>query len=1117
MHRPDWDGKNNLKKTSSILEVQMFRTLFMMSLAILLTTAVPAAVEGRFMTYPDIHGDRLVFSYEGDLWTVNVENGTAVRITSHPKTEARPRFSPDGQWIAFTGEYDAGANVYLIPATGGAPARLTYRPGAQVIGWMPDGKNVVFRASWDTTFRSISKLYHVSTKGDMPQKLPVPRGVLCSFSPDGKRMVYNRRGREEYYWKGYKGGLYQDIWMANLETKQFTPITKYVGKNAYPMWIGDGMYFVSDRGKNGISNIYRTDFSTGKIQQITHYTDFDVQMPSTDGRRIVYLQAGFLNILDTENHQLRKVTVRIPTDQWRLAHRTINPKKYIQSMALSNDGEWAVFEARGDIFLVPSDDILETRNLTRSPGTRERYPQLSPDGRKVAFFSDRSGEYELYMMDIETQENNWLPLTSGLKTTVYHLEWSPDGKKILFGTKDLAIYYVEVDSKKRIKVDESRQLKNDQFTWEVSDYGWSPDSRWITYSQVEYNRNSRIYLYNLDEGKRTALTEGFYDSLNPSFDANGDYLYFLSYRNFDVQLDMFEDNHIITNPVRIMVVQLRAGESYPFEKKPKKGEKKPEKKNAEAKKQEEKGKLFRIDLKGIRDRIFPTPVACGNYFRLKAGKGKITWASTDGFSEDELEQIFTAKDSSRWTLHIFDLASEEESKVKSLITDWRLSANGEQMIVKQNQSYYLTGVNQVFSAKSLKNKLNLNNLAYTVEPRMEWEQIFNDTWRWYRDFFYDPAMHGRDWTAMGDKFRQWIPQLTSRNQLNWMLRQLVGELCVSHTYVFGGDMDPRCDIQNSVFTGLLGADFEADPSGYYRFKTIYGPTEYNRRLTAPLVKPDFPLKEGDYLIAVNGRPVRPPENINRRLQVTRDQKIELTVNSKPDPEGAISYKVTPIQSERNLRYERWIANNVRKVLDATDGQVGYLHLTAMGEGNIGQFDKYWRAFRYKKGLIIDVRGNRGGWTEYFMIDKLERRQIGYNCLRFMDPFPYPQGAGTAKYVVVSNEYNGSDGELFIDHFKARKLGTVVGVPSWGGLVGIINLEKTMDGGGVFQSNNAFYGREGKWFVENHGADPDILVENDPASILAGKDNQLETAIEETLKKIKEIPLTFPPRPAYPKK
>ena len=409
-------------------------------------------------------------------------------------------------------------------------------------------------------------------------------------------------------------------------------------------------------------------------------------------------------------------------------------------------------------------------------------------------------------------------------------------------------------------------------------------------------------------------------------------------------------------------------------------------------------------------------------------------------------------------------------------------------------------------------------LAYTVDNQLEWNQIFSDTWRWYRDFFYDPGMHGRDWKKMGDFYRAYIPALSSRDELNWVLSQMVGELCVSHTYIGGGDTGPVSSPTTPLFTGWLGADLSPDPKvGYYRFTRIYGPTEYNLDLTAPLSRPDIKIQEGYYLIAINGTEVKPPADYHRLLQIAPGQKITVTVNAAPSARGATTYEVVPIRYDASLRYFRWLTDNIHYVLKASNGRVGYMHINAMGAGGIGEFDKFWRAFRYKEGLIIDVRRNSGGWTEYFMIDKLERKMAAYNVLNSMVPFRYPGSASSAHYVAISNEQNGSDGEAFIEHFKARKLGTVVGMPSWGGLVGVLNGQTTIDNGTVQQSNNAFFGAEGKWLVENHGADPDVFLDNDPASRMAGKDLQLEKALEVVLKKIADEPFTFPAQPPYPKK
>ncbi len=1056
-----------------------------------------AGVPGRFMQYPDISGNVIVFSWERDLWSVPASGGVATRLTTHPGTETAPKLSPDGKQIAFQGQYDGAAAVYVVPVTGGVPKRVTFMgAGTQTIGWTPDGRKIVFRSSHENTFRPIAKLYTVTPDGGLPEQMPMERGILCSYSPDGTKLVYNRRGNEEYYWKRYKGGQYTDIWLYDFKANSFAALTDYVGKNAYPMWIGNRMYFVSDRSRSGIANLYTYDFATKKVEQVTDFTDFDVQMPETDGTSIIFLQAGWMHVLDTATNKVHKVAVEMPSDRWELADRTVNPRDYIHAMTISNDGRTAVFEARGDIYAVATDDSRPPRNLTNTPGTRERLPQVSPDGTRVAFYSDKTGDYQIYTLSL-TGEGPWDQLTTTLDRYAYHLEWSPDGSKILFGNKDFSLFYLDVASKKLTKFASSNQMKNDEFFWEVSDYSWSPDGRWVAYSFVEFNRNNKVFLYSIDQARNIPITDGFYDSLNPTFDAGGDYLYFLSYRDFTARMDIFEDDHVIGHPVQVMVVQLKAGQAPPFDKAAQKPDAGP----------------FRIDLPGIERRVFPLPVESGNYFFLKAGKGNVSFASTDGFGESEYETVFTPGGEDKWTLNLFDMGTRTLTVSESTVSDWKLSLNREQMIAKKGNAYF-TGAVAKLSPKNLGTKLNLDQMAYHVSPVAEWTQIFNDTWRWYRDFFYDANMHGHDWKKMGDKFKAVIPELNNRADLNWLLSQMVGELSVSHTYVSGGDFAPAQVPPNPVFTGLLGADLKADASGYPRLARILGATAYNSDLTAPLARPDVDAKEGDFLIAIDGHDLK-GDNPFRYLQVTRGQRVAVTVNSTPSAEGAKTYDIEPLRSESDLRYNRWIADNIQAVQKASNGDLGYMHITAMSSNNTGQFDKYWRAFRDRKGIIIDVRGNGGGWTEYFIIDKLERRMTAQNVLRGMVPFRYPGSVTTGPIAVLTNEYNGSDGEAFIEHVKARKLGTVIGVPSWGGLVGILNGQTTIDNGTIQQSNNAFYNAEGKWLIENHGGDPDILLENDPASASAGRDLQLDKAIDVLLKQIKDNPFTWPAVPKYP--
>jgi tricorn protease len=881
------------------------------------------------------------------------------------------------------------------------------------------------------------------------------------------------------------------------------------------------MYFVSDRGAGGIANLFVQDLETKVVTQVTRHEKYDVMMPETDGERIVYMQDGYLQQLDVKNGATIKIPVSLPSDRWRVRNRWLNPKDYIHAMDIGNDGKNALLEARGDLFLLPVK-AGQTRNLTQTPGSREIYPRLSPDGQWLSFFSDRSGEYQLYKE--KTSGGEWLPLTSALDRAVYRQSWSPDGKKILFGNKDMALYWLDVEKKELTPIDAVAQLKNDEFTWEIDDYSWSPDSLWVCYTMVAYNRNSQVFLYSLEQKKKFTVTDDFYNNLNPCFDANGDYLYYLSSRNFDVTMDFYEDNHVIANPFRVLAVQLQGGQKPPFaEAETDKTEPLKEKTAADKKSLPAQIQRIKIDLDGLAMRTYALPVPAGNYAFLRAGRGQVLWCSVPVFTEDEYEEVFKPRGDSKWQLHSFDMKDKKETLLDDKISDYALSLNGEQVLVAREKDYFAGKLDDLLAAKELDDKkisrLKLNNMLYFLDTLAEWNQIFSDTWRWYRDFFYDKNMHGQDWRDVGDRYRAMIANISSRAGLNWLMSQMVGELCVGHAYIGGGDMGPLALPETPVYTGRLGADLAYDAAvGFFRFEKIYGPSEYDLELKSPLLRPDIQVKEGDYLIAINGRTLQKNDDYWKYLQVTAGQKLSLTVNSVPALQNARTYEVEPVRSDRSLRYNRWLTDNIRKVLKATNNRVGYMHINDMSSNGIGEFDKFWRAFRNLEGIIIDVRRNSGGWTEYFLIDKLERQQVGFNVLRDMKPFRYPGSVGPQCYVAVSNEDNGSDGEAFIQHFQARQLGPVVGVPSWGGLVGIVNAQPTVDNGSVNQPNNAFYGKEGRWWVENKGSIPDILIDNDPASVMAGRDPQLDKAIATVLAAIKQNDKNkFPPQPAYPDK
>ena len=1081
--------------------------------------AIAAAGEARFMSYPDVRGDRIVFAWEADLYTVGIEGGTAVRLTSHPGGELAPKFSPDGKWIAYSTANNNVLDVWIMPAEGGTPTRLTWPPlGGQVVAWTPDSRHVVFRSRFGVPPAARDqKLYQVALDASMPTPLPLDRGQSASFSPDGSKLLYVRKGNEDYYWKRYKGGQYADIWSYDFASKAVKPVTSYVGRNAYPMWVGQAMFFNSDRSPDGITNLWAQDLATGSARQVTSYPDFDVQSPSSDGKRIVYVQGGHLYVLDAAAGTPRKVPVVIPSDDWRLQDRWINPSEYLHFVDVAGDGKAVVVGARGDVFhLALADKETLPRNLTRTPGVREDTPRLSPDGKRVAYFSDATGEYQLCVRDVATGETT--QVTTDLDRKVYHPRWSPDGKKILFGDKDYALHVVDLATKKRTKIDESHYLDNDEFTWEVSDYAWSPDSRWVAYSLPRENRNNAIHLYDTVEGRKVPLTDDFYENLNPRFDADGGYLYFLSYRNYQIGMDPFEDDHIVANPARVMVAQLRKGEKPPFVKRPATEVLAEGAADDKAEKKEDPAR-FRVDVEGIASRVYALPVDPGNDFHLLAGKGFVAWSSVPLFTEDEYEEIYRPGGETKWTFHLFSMKDQKEVTLEEKIAEAQVSVNGEELVLRKEKGVYVTSVAKAYDSRKSGTEVDLSGLTYLVAPREEWRQIFADTWRWYRDFFYDKGMHGRDWRATRAKYAPWVEEIRTRQQLNWLLSEMVGELSVSHTYIGGGDMAPApTPAAPAVSPGLLGADLVADDAaGLYRFARVYGPTPYFTEVETPLGRPDVDVKEGDFLLAINGQAVRPPENYFRFLQVGKSDEVTLTVGRGPKDPAPRTYRVKPAKADRDARYARWVTDNVEKVARLSNGEVGYMHVTAMGGPGVMQFDKFWRAFRYKKGLVIDVRGNGGGWTEYFMIDKLERKQVAYNVLSGMEPYRYPNPASRAHFVLVSNEDNGSDGEAFVEHFKARQLGTVIGVPSWGGLVGIVNGQRTIDNGTVQQSNNAFYGKDGKWLVENHGAVPDILQDNDPASVMAGQDLQLEKAVGVALQKIKDQPWEFPPVPAYPRR
>ncbi len=1052
------------------------------------------ALEGRLMRYPDVHNNQIVFTYEDDLWLVSSRGGTAVRITSHPGTEQYAKFSPDGKWIAFTGEYDGERDVYVIPASGGEPRRLTYHPADdEVVEWKPDGKAILFRSKRDLETRG----YLVSIDGSFPKILPVDRLRYGSFSPDGSQIAYNRNDSDRMNWKGYKGGRQQDIWIANLKDSLFQKITTYGGYDNFPMWYEDTIFFNSDR-EDGRMNLFAHSLIDHQTKRKTLHTEWDVEFPSLGPNQIVYGCEGYLWVYMILSGETEKIPIDIPSDRWLTRETYIDPSEYIQDITLSQTGEIALAQARGDIYLLKED---ETLNISQTSYTREIVPTLSPDSLRIAFFSDKTGEYELYITKPE-EKKSWIQLTDGLKTTPYHLLWSPDSKKLLFGDKDYRLYWLDIEKKDLTEIDRALYQKDNEIYWEISEYDWSPDSKWIVYSKCEKNMNSSIFLYSLESEQITRVTNDRYDDVSPSFDKNGERFYFLSLRNFEPMLDPFMDNNINENMSMIFYVQLQSGMAFPLS-----GD------------DEEPNGQKSIDLQGLTDRIFPVPVRSGTYKRLIGSQNGFFYLAKEHFGFPTDREFYYPKLVTSYSLHKYDMERKREYDMIHGIGYYNISGDGSKIAYF---SSVITGLIDAVGEHFVgEGSLDWHGIRQKINIFQEYTQIFQDVWRQIRDFFYDPQLHGKDWLAIRKKYEPLIPYVGNRSDLNDLLGQMIGELTASHEYILHrGDNSRRAEDRQQIRTGLLGADLEPEmQSGRYRFTHIIRGINWNRNLNNPLEASDIKINEGDYLLSIDQVQMTTEENYFKYLIDKEGEEISITVNSKPDTTSARTYTIETMSltKEMELRQHEWVENNYKKVRDKTDGKVGYIHLSDMDEEGLQEFEQGFRAERFREGLIIDVRKNRGGFVSWFLIDKLERKISNLTQTRDFNPIAYPHGVRTGPTVFICDETTSSDGEIFIHQIQANSLGYVIGTDTWGGLIGYINIIPTVDDGMVTQSNVGFADLDGNWIIENEGAHPDIMVENNPGDILSGRDPQLESGIEWILEDLEKYPPTEIKSPPFPER
>ncbi len=1071
-----------------------------------------ALEEARVLRFPAIYKDQVVFTYAGDLYTVPVTGGIARKLTSHVGYECFARFSPDGKLIAFTGEYDGNREVYIIPSEGGIPKRLTYTPVLSrddisdrmgpnniVMGWTPDGERIVFRSRMREWNDFNGQLYTVSKNGGLPEQLPLPRGGFCSFSPDGKKLAYNRIFREFRTWKRYRGGMADDVWIYDYQTKKLENITNNPSLDIIPMWHGDKIYFLSDRDENARMNLYVYEIPTKKTRKLTNFEDYDIKFPSLGPDSIVFENGGFIYRFDLKNEKVSKITIYIADDQITGREEIVKVSDKINYFDISPDGKRALFGARGEVFTVPAKHG-NTRNLTNSSGTHERNPKWSPDGKWIAFISDGSGRDEIYIMPQDGSKEP-IQITKNADTYKYDIEWSPDSKKIMWSDRNFRLYYVDIDSKEVVEVAKGT-------AWEIRSYTWSPDSNWIAFAKPEVEGMTKIYLYSLVNKKTYEVTDGWYNSLSPHFSSDGKYLFFVSDRDFNPVYSRTEFNHAYLSMSRIYLVTLSAEEKSPFEpksdeieisEKPKSApSEKQEVKKEEAKKEMEKVKSIKVDPEGIKDRIVGFPIEVANYWNLSSVGEKLYY-----MKRGDRDQ--------RAVLKFYDLKKLEEKEIGS-INSFVISADGKKMLVSQDRTFAI--IDLPTSPLKIEEKLDLSNMEMKLNRKAEWAQIFEECWRQMKDFFYDPNLHGVDWEKVKKQYEPLARAVNHRADLTYVIGEMIGELNAGHTYVGGGDL-PQVKRVN---VGMLGAQLERDKeTGFYRIKKILKGQNWDKSLRSPLTELGVNIKEGDWIIAVNGKLTNKMENIYESLVNTAGKQVTLKVNSKPSEIGARDVVVIPIENENNLYYYNWVQKNIEKVEKATDGKVGYIHIPDMGVRGLNEFVKHFYPQLRKKALIVDVRGNGGGNVSPMIIERLAREVAMIDIARGSVPQPDPSALLMGPKICLIDEFSASDGDIFPYRFKKYNLGKLVGKRTWGGVIGIRGTLPLTDGGYLNKPEFATYGLEGKWIIEGHGVEPDVYVDNDPAKEYEGIDEQLNKAIELILEELKTKERKLPPVPPYPKK